>query len=410
MINAKQSLNFFTRRFLFYSSSVFLGILAGIGNIAWLFELAKFCSEAFIRLFRCIGMPVIALSVIVALSSSDDKRSMKRVWRRTLFYTLTTTVCAVLVAAVLYLVIAPSSVYTVTSNASLDAVSGISYGQHLLQIIPDNLVKAFSECQVLTVLFISVVTGLSIRAVPNPEARQTVRHFFEGFHGMLFTIINGIVKLLPIGLFGFIAVGVRELNVNGSLQGMGAYFLVVTLANVLQGIVVLPLFLLLKGQRPVRIFRGMAPALSVAFFTKSSAGTLPVTMQRAETKLNIRPEISRFVLPLCTTINMNGCGAFIFTTVLYVMQNNGFVITPTVMLPWIFIATLAAVGNAGVPMGCFFLSASLLSSMNVPLELMGMILPIYSVIDMLETALNVWSDSCVAVAVNQDMATVAQAS
>ena len=361
-------------------------------------------------MFRCIGMPVIALSVIVALSSSDDKRSMKRVWRRTLFYTLTTTVLAVLVAAVLYLVIAPSSVYTVTPNASLDAVAGISYGQHLLQIIPDNLIRAFSECQVLTVLFISVVTGLSIRAVPNPEARQTVRHFFEGFHGMLFTIINGIVKLLPIGLFGFIAVGVRELNVNGSLQGMGAYFLVVTLANVLQGIVVLPLFLLLKGQQPVRIFRGMAPALSVAFFTKSSAGTLPVTMQRAETKLNVRPEISRFVLPLCTTINMNGCGAFIFTTVLYVMQNNGFVITPTMMLPWIFIATLAAVGNAGVPMGCFFLSASLLSSMNVPPALMGMILPIYSVIDMLETALNVWSDACVTVAVNQDMATVTQAS
>ena len=354
-------------------------------------------------------MPVIALSVIVALSSSEDKRSMKRVWRRTLFYTLTTTVLAVLVAAVLYLIIAPSNVYTVTPNASLDAVASISYGQHLLQIIPDNLIRAFSECQVLTVLFISVVTGLSIRAVPNPEARQTVQRFFEGFHGMLFTIINGIVKLLPIGLFGFIAVGVRELNVNGSLQGMGAYFLVVTLANILQGIVVLPLFLLLKGQQPMRIFRGMAPALSVAFFTKSSAGTLPVTMQRAETKLNVRPEISRFVLPLCTTINMNGCGAFIFTTVLYVMQNNGFVITPTMMLPWVLIATLAAVGNAGVPMGCFFLSASLLSSMNVPLELMGMILPIYSVIDMLETALNVWSDSCVAVAVNQDMAAVGQA-
>ena len=387
---------------LFYLLAVLLGILAGIGNIAWLFEFAHFCSEAFIRIFRCIGMPVIALSVIVALSSSDDGRAMKRVWRRTLFYTLTTTVCAVLVAAVLYLVIAPSNVYTVTSNASLDAVSGISYGQHLLQIIPDNLIRAFSECQVLTVLFISVVTGLSIRAVPNPEARQTVRHFFEGFHGMLFTIINGIVELLPIGLFGFIAVGMRELNTNTSLRGMGAYFLIVTLANVLQGIIVLPLFLLLKGQQPLRVFKNMLPALSVAFFTKSSAGTLPVTMQRAETKLNVRPEISRFVLPLCTTINMNGCGAFIFTTVLYVMQNHGFVITPTMMLPWVFIATLAAVGNAGVPMGCFFLSASLLSSMNVPLELMGMILPIYSVIDMLETALNVWSDSCVAVAVNKE--------
>ena len=100
---------------------------------------------------------------------------------------------------------------------------------------------------------------------------------------------------------------------------------------------------------------------------------------------------------------MNGCGAFIFTTVLYVMQNHGVAVTPTVMLLWILIATLAAIGNAGVPMGCFFLSASLLSSMNIPLALMGMILPIYSVIDMLETALNVWSDACVTVAVNRDM-------
>ena len=165
----------------------------------------------------------------------------------------------------------------------------------------------------------------------------------------------------------------------------------------------------MRGLNPLDVFRKMSPAIAVALFTKSSAGTLPVTLATAEQNLKVNPRVSRFVLPICTTINMNGCGAFIFTTVLYVMQNNGFVITPTVMLPWIFIATLAAVGNAGVPMGCFFLSASLLSSMNVPLELMGMILPIYSVIDMLETALNVWSDSCVAVAVNKDMAAVGQA-
>ena len=213
--------------------------------------------------------------------------------------------------------------------------------------------------------------------------------------------------MLPIGLFGFITIGIRELNTNTSLQGMGAYFLVITLANILQGTLVLPLFLLLKGQSLVRVFRGMAPALSVAFFTKSSAGTLPVTMQRAEIKLGVRSNISRFVLPLCTTINMNGCGAFIFTTVLYVMQNHGYNITPTLMIPWVLIATLAAIGNAGVPMGCFFLSASLLSSMKVPLELMGMILPFYSIIDMLETALNVWSDACVTVAVDGDMKALA---
>ena len=141
--------------------------------------------------------------------------------------------------------------------------------------------------------------------------------------------------------------------------------------------------------------KGMLPALSVAFFSKSSAGTLPITMETIEKNLKISPKISRLVLPLCTSINMNGCAAFIFATVMYLMQNNGLEINFFTMFLWIFISTIAAIGNAGVPMGCFFLSASLLTSMNIPIELLGLILPFYSIIDMIETALNVWSDSCV---------------
>jgi len=153
----------------------------------------------------------------------------------------------------------------------------------------------------------------------------------------------------------------------------------------------------------VRVFKGMSQALVVAFFSKSSAGTLPVTMNCTESNLKVRSSVSRFVLPICTTINMNGCAAFILVTVIYLMQNAGADITPMMMLTWILISTIAAVGNAGVPMGCFFLSASLLASMNVPIILMGVILPIYAVIDMVETTLNVWSDSCVCTMVNKDL-------
>lgn len=124
-------------------------------------------------------------------------------------------------------------------------------------------------------------------------------------------------------------------------------------------------------------------------------------MSTAEKRLGIDPKVSRFVLPLCTTINMNGCAAFIFTTVIFLMQNQGIPITLSMMAMWIVIATVAAIGNAGVPMGCFFLSASLLTSMNVPIELLGIILPFYTVIDMVETSLNVWSDSCVVTVVNE---------
>ena len=173
------------------------------------------------------------------------------------------------------------------------------------------------------------------------------------------------------------------------------------LANLVQGFIILPLWLRWQGIKPFSTMKGMLPALSLAFFSKSSVGTLPVTMDTVEKNLNVKPEISRFVLPLCTSINMNGCAAFIFATVIYLMQNNGIEVSLATMGLWVVVATVAAIGNAGVPMGCFFLSASLLASMNVPITLLGIILPFYALIDMLETALNVWSDSCVVKVVDE---------
>ena len=147
----------------------------------------------------------------------------------------------------------------------------------------------------------------------------------------------------------------------------------------------------------------MAPALAVALFTKSSAGTLPVTLASAETRLKANPRVARFVLPICTTINMNGCAAFILVTSLFVMQNAGFELSLGTMITWLFIAVLAAVGNAGVPMGCYFLTLSLMSGIGAPIGLMGVILPIYTIIDMIETCENVWSDSSVCAMVDHDL-------
>ena len=227
--------------------------------------------------------------------------------------------------------------------------------------------------------------------------------FFSGLQEVLFKIVSWVIKALPIGIFGFTSVLASDLSSGIELGGLGTYFMVVLGANVIQMAVILPLVLLARGLNPIKVVRAMVPALTVAFFSKSSAGTLPVTMASAENRLGIRRPVSRFVLPICTTINMNGCAAFILLTVVYLMQNAGADITFGTLAAWVLISTIAAVGNAGVPMGCFFLSASLLASMNVPILLMGVILPFYAVIDAVETTLNVWSDSCVAAMVNKDL-------
>jgi Na+/H+-dicarboxylate symporter len=191
-------------------------------------------------------------------------------------------------------------------------------------------------------------------------------------------------------------------NNNSKYQSIFYYTLAVLTANIVQGIIVLPILLKLKKISPWKLAKGMFPAINLAFFSKSSNATLPLALENAIDNVGISPKIANFTFPLCTTINMNGCAAFILITTLFVGTINGHIFNPTDYVLWIFIATLAAVGNAGVPMGCFFLSSAILSGMGIPLEVMGLILPLYSLIDMVETSLNVWSDSCVTAIVDKE--------
>lgn len=352
-------------------------------------------SDTLIRIFQCISLPIIALSIVVTLVRHQDEAGLHQVWRKTLRYTIATTGVAATIACLLYTLIRPENVGP-TPSAPIEAIKQpITYLKHLALLVPDNIFSPFLTHQVFGVLLVGVTVGAAIRYIPNPEVQRTVSDFFKGVHGIFMVITGWVVRIIPIGLYGFVTTTVVQMKEGVSFKGIGAYLAVVVLANCIQGFVVLPLWLKSHGIKPFVMMRAMSPALSLAFFSKSSAGTLPVTIETAERRLNIRPRISRFVLPLCTTINMNGCAAFIFTTVIYLMQNHGVEITFPLMLLWIVVATIAAIGNAGVPMGCFFLSTSLLVSMNIPIHLLMVILPVYGLIDMLETALNVWSDSCV---------------
>ncbi|MDP3559862.1 MAG: dicarboxylate/amino acid:cation symporter [Legionellaceae bacterium] len=392
----EQPLAWYQRTTTWYAIALILGICCGYSQNATLHHIASFLTDVFVRLFQCISLPIIALSIIVTLCHYQPEGNMYSIWRKTMTYTFGTTFVAALLAFVLYQWIHPALVIQ-TSKQAVPALlsSDHSYWTYVSGIIPSSILDPFVNHQVFSVLLLSVVIGCAIRFIPDAEAHQTIVHFFKGWHSLFVVITHWIIRIIPLGLFGFIATTIVQLREGADLGGLGSYLLVIVLANLVQGCIILPIWLYLKGLNPWKVFRAVLPALTVAFFSKSSVGTLPVTMNAAEKNLGIDPDVSRFIFPLCTSINMNGCAAFIFTTVVYLMQNAGVPMTTMSMLLWVGIATIAAIGNAGVPMGCFFLSASLLASMNVPITLMGVILPFYTLIDMLETALNVWSDVCV---------------
>ena len=388
----------------FYIVCLVLGLIIGYASNPSLNELMTFIATVFTRLFSFIAVPIIALALISTLAKLGKDSSSGQIFGHTVFYTLSTTIVAAVVGAILFWVLQPANVPAeVAGMSTTEPVQPTSYYDHILSVIPNNILQPFVSGNVLSVLLIAAAVGMALAVMPHNERRTAVLNTLVGLQDVLFVLIRWILVILPIGIMGFTAQLVAQLGEGVILGSLATYFTVVIGSNLLQMFVIIPLFLIARGLNPLRIFRGMLPALAVAFFSKSSAGTLPVTMASAENNCHVNPKISRFVLPICTTINMNGCAAFILITSLYLMQNAGIEITLTTTIVWIFVATIAAVGNAGVPMGCYFLTISLLSSMHIPVILMGVILPVYAVIDMIETGVNVWSDSAVANMVNKDL-------
>ena len=216
------------------------------------------------------------------------------------------------------------------------------------------------------------------------------------------SVVMKILLLMPLAIWAFVTLFVYDLNAL-AIKNLSLYLSSIVSANLTQAIIVLPILLMIKKISVKDTFKGMFPALNLAFWSKSSGVALPLAIECARDKLNVKPKVANFALPLCITVNMNACAAFIIITVLFAATSYGISFSPLELLLWIFIATVAAIGNAGVPMGCFTLACALVSYLGVPLYLLGIILPFYSLIDMLESAINVWSDSCITRVVDKEV-------
>ena len=404
---AKNSPQAQRKQLILWFGALLIGAVLGWMQIPSLYGFFDFVATVFTRLFQFIAVPTIALAVITTLAELGGKKETGKIFIHAVTYTLLTTFSAALVGLVLYNIIAPGNLPADIVGAAAGDVpqklEKLTYYEHFLSVIPNNVLQPFLAGNVLSVLLIAAFAGLALAFMPKTDNREVLLKGIKGLQELLFTMIRGILYVLPIGILAFAAQLSAQIEAGVIVGSLGKYVAVVLGGNMIQFFIVLPLFLLVRGLNPLYVFRQMSPAVAVALFTKSSAGTLPVTLASAENNLKVNTKVSRFVLPICTTINMNGCAAFILTTSLFVMQNAGIELTMGTMITWLFVAVLAAVGNAGVPMGCYFLTLSLMSSLGVPLGIMGIFLPIFTVIDMIETAENVWSDSCVCAMTDHDL-------
>lgn len=394
-------------------TSILLGLICGLSVLSntlnpvsfLIFNIASAISIVFINLLQLISLPIIFTAIVNTISGLKDFDELKTIGAKVLQYTVITTLIAASVSLLLVVVLDPAnSVNQLTHTIGEPSVNiaDNNYLDHLGHVIPSNFVQTFSDNNVIGILIIATSLGLAILSLP--QKKQSVLHdFFSSAYAAIFQITVWILKLVPIAIWAFMALFIRDL-IQGDLQMgfLSTYLLCVIGANMIQACIILPGLLILKGIAPMQVFRSVMPALQVAFWSKSSSSALPVAISNA-IQANVPKRIANISLPLCITINMNACAAFILITVLFVSGSEGLIFSAYELIAWILIATIAAVGNAGVPMGCFFLSGALLTSLNVPIDIMGYILPFYMLIDMLESAINVWSDACVTFSVAQDL-------
>ncbi len=359
---------------LFYFLSIILAITAYHYDLAYIFHLADNITIGFTTIIKWFAIPLVSLSILSTTSKLESKKELFSLGGKVFKYTILTTVIAASIGLLLFLVFHPHA------NISGHHTNGGDIG------------AGFGELLTASV-FLTLV--LSVFLVSNKSNfKYKIEQAIDTSYKYTMLSISKILLLMPVAVWAFMVQFLRHIDMP-TMQNLGIYLACVVAANLIQAFVVLPVILRFNNIEPIKLFKQMFEALNVAFWAKSSSIALPVALKCAKENSNVDPKIANFSLPLCITVNMNGCAAFILITVLFISTSNGFHYSAAEYLLWVMAATIAAIGNAGVPMGCYTISGAILAYMGVPLYLLGLILPFYSLIDMLESAINVWSDSCV---------------
>ena len=366
-------------------------------DIPLLLKTADVIAGVFVDLLRLISLPVVFLSVLATMSGLENLREFRSLGGNVIFYTIFTTIISILIGLCIYQMVSPAdvSIGSIVSDEESFMVGKAHYGEYLRGLIPSNFIKTFLDNNVIGVIIIAFLIGGGVILLDDSRKRIMLHDMFQALFDTIVKIASGLMKFIPLVVWAFVTVSIQKMDGSGMIKTFAWFALAVFLANTVHAFIFLPTLLLSKGLKPIFLFKKALPALSMAFFTSSSSAALPTTLKCSIKDIGLSNKVASFSLPICATINMNGCAAFILMSLLFVFECNGYVVGITDIMTWIFLAMAGAIGNAGVPMGCYFMASTMLVALGMPLDIMVVWLPMHRILDMYETALNVWSDVCV---------------
>jgi Na+/H+-dicarboxylate symporter len=381
--------------------------------------------QIFLRLLQMVVVPLVMSSVMSGILGLGDVRRLGRPGGVAILYYLCTTVLAVATGLVVVQLISPGlgidpelvrvaqdegarelhtsgQVAETTDSTSMSPPSlGDIFYRLTLMMFTDNLLESMVQIDLLPLIIFSMIFAGMLTTMGHRA--NVIATLVSSINDALMTFILLLMRVAPLGIFCLVAARFGKAQSEGNLLELirvqAGYMSTVLIGLGIHALITLPaLYYLVLKKNPYRFIGQMSQAILTAFSTASSTATLPVTMECAETKAGISKRSAEFVLPLGATINMDGtalyeAAAAIFIAQAYSVLDPSFTLTLTQQLTIAITATLAAIGAAGIPEAGLITMLIVLNAVGLPLELIGLILPVDWLLDRFRTAVNAFGDS-----------------
>ncbi|MBA2441418.1 MAG: dicarboxylate/amino acid:cation symporter [Rubrobacter sp.] len=349
--------------------------------------------DLFLRLLSMLVVPLILFTLVVGVSSISAGY-LGRIGGKVLAYYLFTATVAITLGIVAALLVSPGEGISLPAEEG-EGEAAPSLGEVLLNIVPENPFAALAEGNVLAVVFLAIIVGIALSFMRESGEERlrdlagSILRLFEGGAEIMFILVRGVLEVAPLGAFALIAVTIGE-------TGAAALVPLALLTGVVYGVIALMIvfyvLLLLFFKVDVRrFFSTAAPPMMTAFVTRSSNGTLPVSMRAAE-QGGVREPLYGFSLPLGATINMDGTAVYIGAAVVFTANVVGADLTLGTLVGVVLVGVLASVGTAGVPSAGLVLLTLALNQAGLPLAAVALVAGIDAVLDMARTLCNVTGD------------------
>ena len=359
--------------------------------------------QVFLRMLLMTVIPLVFASLTLGVAGLGDIRRIGQVGAKTVAYFLLSTALSATLGLVLVNLVRPGDgIDPVVQQQLMESYRGQAEGLQsnmqtgfgintFVNIVPRNPIQAAANLDMLAIIFVSVMFGVALTLMPEGRAKPFVQ-LLEALGDIVIKIIDIAMKLAPFGVFGLIFVTTSRFGWE-LLRSLGLYVAVVMAGLLIHAVIVISLLVrTFGGLSPLVFWKKIRPSIVTAFSTSSSNATLPTNIAVAEQELKIPPKIAGFVLPIGSTMCMNGTSLYEGITVLFLAQVFGVNLTLGTQLVVVVLSVLTAVGAAGVPGGSLPLIMVVLATVGVPPEAIAIILGVDRILDMSRTTVNVCSD------------------